>query len=44
MERLKNSFMHSEKLNAHVNFLYSKGHVYKKFNSKIIFLSYIYIR
>ena len=37
MERLKNSFMHSEKLNAHVNFLYSKGHVYKKFNSNILF-------
>lgn len=37
MERLKLSFMHSEKLNKHVNFLYSKGHMYKNFNSNILF-------
>lgn len=37
MERLKSSFMHSEKLNRHVNFLYAKGHMYKKFNSNILF-------
>ena len=37
VERLKSSFMHSEKLNKHVNFLYAKGHVYKVFNSNILF-------
>jgi len=37
MERLKSSFINSEKLNRHVNFLYSKGNMYKKFNSNILF-------
>lgn len=37
IERLKISFMHSEKLNKHVNFLYAKGHMYKNFNSNILF-------
>ena len=37
IERLKSSFMQSEKLNRHVNFLYAKGHMYKKFNSNILF-------
>ena len=37
IERLKNSFMHSEKLNKHVNFLYAKGHMYEKFNSNLLF-------
>lgn len=37
VERLKSSFKHSEKLNRHVNFLYAKGHVYKVFNSNILF-------
>lgn len=37
MERLKNSFMHSEKLNKHVNFLYANGHMYKNFNDNILF-------
>ena len=34
IERLKMSFMRSEKLNKHINFLYAKGHIYKKFNSR----------
>ena len=37
IERLKTSFMQSEKLNKHVNFLYAKGHMYKKFNQNILF-------
>ena len=37
MERLKESFVHSEKLNRHVNFLYAKGHMYENFNSNILF-------
>jgi len=37
MERLKSSFMQSEKLNRHINFLYAKGHMYQKFNSNLLF-------
>lgn len=37
IERLKTSFMNSEKLNKHINFLYSKGHMYKNFNSNVLF-------
>ena len=37
IERLKMSFMRSEKLNKHINFLYAKGHIYKKFNSNLLF-------
>ncbi len=37
IERLKNSFLHSEKLNVHVNFLYSKGHMYQNFNQNVLF-------
>lgn len=37
IERLKTSFMHSEKLNKHINFLYAKGHIYQNFNSNILF-------
>lgn len=37
VERLKNSFIHSEKLNAHINFLYSKGHIYQNFNQNVLF-------
>jgi fructose-1,6-bisphosphatase-3 len=36
-ERLKTSFMHSEKLNKHINFLYAKGHMYQNFNSNVLF-------
>ena len=37
IERLKMSFMRSEKLHKHINFLYAKGHIYKKFNSNLLF-------
>lgn len=37
IERLKESFTHSEKLNKHINFLYAKGHIYENFNSNILF-------
>ena len=37
IERLKNSFIHSEKLNRHINFLYSKGHIYQSFNNNVLF-------
>ena len=37
IERLKTSFMRSEKLNKHVNFLYSKGHIYQNFNDNVLF-------
>ena len=37
IERLRSSFMHSEKLNMHVNFLYSKGHIYQNFNDNVLF-------
>lgn len=37
VERLKNSFIHSEKLNTHINFLYSKGHIYQNFNQNVLF-------
>ena len=29
--------MHSEKLNKHINFLYSKGHIYQNFNDNVLF-------
>ena len=37
IKRLKDSFVHSEKLNRHVNFLYAKGNLYKKYNENILF-------
>ena len=37
IKRLKDSFIHSEKLNKHVNFLYAKGNLYKKYNENILF-------
>ena len=37
VERLKSSFLHSEKLNTHINFLYSKGHIYQNFNQNVLF-------
>lgn len=37
IERLKTSFMHSEKLKQHVNFLYARGHMYQNFNSNLLF-------
>ena len=37
IERLKTSFMHSEKLKQHVNFLYARGNMYQNFNSNLLF-------
>lgn len=36
MERLKESFMASPKLNEQIKFLYAKGHTYKIFNSNLL--------
>lgn len=37
IEKLKNSFRNSEKLNKHIAFLYAKGSVYTTFNSNLLF-------
>ena len=37
IERLKNSFEHSEKLLKHVNFLYAQGGMYENFNNNVLF-------
>ena len=37
IDRLKNSFINSEKLMDHVTFLYSKGHMYQKYNDNIMY-------
>lgn len=37
MTVLANSFMHSERLNAHIRFLYSKGSMYKTINGNLLF-------
>ncbi len=37
MTVLANSFMHSERLNAHIRFLYSKGSMYKVTNGNLLF-------
>lgn len=37
VERLRSAFAHSEKLQAHVKFLYSKGSIYNKYNSNLMF-------
>lgn len=37
VERLRSAFMHSEKLQSHVKFLYSKGSIYNKYNSNLMF-------
>ncbi len=37
LEKLKNSFMQSEKLQKHVAFLYAKGHMYQKYNGNLLF-------
>lgn len=36
MERLRESFMESTKLNEHISFLYAKGSTYKIFNSNLL--------
>lgn len=37
IEKLKNSFINSEKLNKHVRFLFSNGSLYLKFNSNLLY-------
>lgn len=37
VDRLKNSFINSEKLHKHVNFLYSKGHMYQIYNDNLLY-------
>ena len=37
MTVLDNSFMHSERLNSHMRFLYSKGSMYKTINGNLLF-------
>lgn len=37
VKRLKESFIHSEKLQQHTSFLFSKGNLYKKYNENILF-------
>ncbi len=37
VDRLKISFMNSEKLQKHVAFLYSKGHMYQEYNGNLLY-------
>lgn len=37
MDRLKSSFLNSDKLQKHIRFLYAKGSMYLKFNSNLLF-------
>lgn len=37
IDRLKESFKNSESLQKHINFLYSKGSIYRCFNSNLLF-------
>ena len=37
LEKLKQSFVHSEKLQRHVKFLFSKGSMFLKYNSNLLF-------
>lgn len=37
MEQLRNAFLHSEKLQKHARFLYSKGGLYKCYNGNLLF-------
>lgn len=37
MDKIKSSFINSEKLQSHMRFLYSNGSLYKKFNSNLMF-------
>lgn len=41
MSVLENSFMHSERLNSHIRFLYSKGSMYKTINGNLLFHGFI---
>lgn len=37
INRLTSSFINSEKLNSHVSFLYSKGHMYQVYNDNLMY-------
>ena len=37
IDRLKNSFVNSEKLLKHITFLYSKGNMYQKYNDNLLY-------
>ena len=37
MERLKNSFLGSERLQRHIRFLYTKGSLYKVYNGNLLY-------
>lgn len=37
IDRLKNSFLNSEKLLKHITFLYSKGHMYQIYNDNLMY-------
>ena len=37
MKQLKSSFLHSEKMQSHIKFLYAKGSLYKCYNSNLLF-------
>ena len=37
IDRLTESFLNSEKLQQHINFLYTKGSLYKRYNSNLLF-------
>ena len=37
VDRLKNAFLNCEKLQEHIRFLYSKGNLYKIYNSNLLF-------
>ncbi len=37
ISRLKQSFLHSEKLRSHVNFLFTKGNIYKTYNGNLLY-------
>ncbi len=37
MDKLKSSFVNSEKLNKHIRFLYNKGSMYTRYNNNLLF-------
>ena len=37
VERLKNSFLGSERLQRHIRFLYTKGSLYKVYNGNLLY-------
>ncbi len=37
IENLRNAFLHSEKLQKHLNFLFSKGSIYLRYNGNLLF-------